>query len=136
MSPSPNPQKSSALPGLHGVRRQSAAATALSNAVDTLFVSLPPKRCRAALATALQVAGILVIILFFISETSSAADPTTNSAYLFTSFRGNGQDGLRFLYSFDGYHWTNVPGTFLVPQVGPNKILRDPSISRGPLTHG
>lgn len=71
-----------------------------------------------------------LLALLLVTATSSFAD--TNATYIFTSFRGNGEDGLRFLYSFDGYHWTNVPGTFLVPQVGPNKILRDPSISLGP----
>jgi predicted neuraminidase len=58
-------------------------------------------------------------------------NPAANSAYLFTSFRGNGEEGLRFLYSFDGYHWTNVPGTFLKPSVGPSKLMRDPSLTRG-----
>jgi len=53
-------------------------------------------------------------------------------AYLFTSFHGNGEDGLRFLYSFDGYQWLNVPGTFLKPRVGPSKLMRDPSLARGP----
>ncbi len=61
------------------------------------------------------------------SRVAAAAD----TVYMFTSFRGNGEDGLRFLYSFDGYHWTNVPGTFMKPNVG-SKILRDPSIVRGP----
>jgi hypothetical protein len=62
------------------------------------------------------------------SAQSSSADETV---YMFTSFHGNGQDGLRFLYSGDGYHWTNVPGTYMKPDVG-SKILRDPSIVRGP----
>ena len=63
---------------------------------------------------------------------SAAQSSPTNSAYLFTSFRGNGEEGLRFLYSFDGYHWTNVPGTFLKPSVGPSKLMRDPSLLRAP----
>ena len=53
-------------------------------------------------------------------------------AYVFTSFREDSPQGLRFLYSFDGYHWTNIPGRFLIPNVGPSKLLRDPSMSRGP----
>ncbi len=52
--------------------------------------------------------------------------------YLFTSFRGNGEDGLRFLSSEDGYHWTEIPGTFLKPHVGPSQLMRDPSLLRGP----
>jgi len=65
------------------------------------------------------------------SEAVSAHQQSaTNSVYLFTSFHGNGEDGLRFLYSLDGYHWTNVPGTFLKPQVGPSRLMRDPSLVR------
>jgi hypothetical protein len=52
--------------------------------------------------------------------------------YLFTSFRDADQKFLRFLYSFDGYHWTNVPGTFLEANVGVSKQFRDPSLLRGP----
>jgi hypothetical protein len=59
----------------------------------------------------------------------TAADDTV---YLFTSFRGNGEDGLRFLHSSDGYHWQNVPGTFLKPAVGPSRLMRDPSLLRAP----
>jgi hypothetical protein len=58
-----------------------------------------------------------------------AAEP---SAYLFTSFREPATNGLQFLFSFDGYHWTNVPGVFLKPMVGPSKLMRDPSLLRGP----
>lgn len=54
------------------------------------------------------------------------------SAYIFTSFRDADQKFLRFLYSFDGYHWTNVPGTFLEANVGASKQFRDPSILRAP----
>jgi hypothetical protein len=53
-------------------------------------------------------------------------------AYLFTSFHDADQKYLRFLYSDDGYHWTNVPGTFLEANVGTSKQFRDPSIVRGP----
>ncbi|MDR3460334.1 MAG: glycoside hydrolase family 43 protein [Verrucomicrobiae bacterium] len=55
-----------------------------------------------------------------------------DKACLFTSFHDADQKYLRFLYSFDGYHWTNVPGTFLEAKVGTNKQFRDPSIVRGP----
>src|ERR1039457_7019429 len=52
--------------------------------------------------------------------------------YLFTSFRDADQKYLRFLYSLDGYHWTNVPGTFLEANVGVSRQFRDPSLLRGP----
>ena len=60
-----------------------------------------------------------------------AADDT-NTVFLFSTFKEPEQDGLRFAYSFDGYHWTNVPGLFLKARVGNDKIMRDPSICRGP----
>jgi hypothetical protein len=54
--------------------------------------------------------------------------------YLFTSFRGNGQDGLHLAISKDGYNWTalNHDRTFLRPQVGKEKLMRDPCVLRGP----
>src|SRR5579859_4751083 len=52
--------------------------------------------------------------------------------YLFTSFHDSDQKYLRFLYSVDGYHWTNVPGTFLEAKVGKVAQFRDPSVARGP----
>jgi Glycosyl hydrolases family 43 len=76
-------------------------------------------------------------LVWFISACKTK--PATNriselreQVYLFTSFREDSPQGLRFLYSFDGYHWTNIPGRFLIPNVGPSKLLRDPSLSRGP----
>jgi hypothetical protein len=60
-------------------------------------------------------------------------DPHANEpVYLFTSFHDSDQKFLRFLWSEDGYHWTNVPGTFLEANVGEAKQFRDPSIARGP----
>ena len=67
-----------------------------------------------------------------ISGCASKSAGNHEQAYLFTSFRENSPQGLRFLYSYDGYHWTNIPGRFLIPNVGPSKLLRDPSLARGP----
>jgi hypothetical protein len=63
---------------------------------------------------------------------SLAVGTNQDSVYLFTSFHDADQKYLRFLYSDDGYHWTNVPGTFLEAHVGATNEFRDPSISRGP----
>lgn len=57
---------------------------------------------------------------------------SSHSVYLFTSFHDADQKFLRFLWSEDGYHWTNVPGTFLAANVGEAKQFRDPSITQGP----
>jgi len=63
---------------------------------------------------------------------ATVAGGDDGSVYLFTSFHNADQKYLRFLYSFDGYHWTNVPGTFLEANVGVSRQFRDPSLSRGP----
>jgi hypothetical protein len=55
-----------------------------------------------------------------------------SSVYLFTSFRGNGEDGLYLAYSNDGLSWKDLGGPFLKPQVGTHKLMRDPSLLQGP----
>lgn len=52
--------------------------------------------------------------------------------YLFTSFQGNGEDGLQFLYSENLREWKRIPGHFLKPQVGGSRLMRDPSLLLGP----
>jgi len=52
--------------------------------------------------------------------------------YLFTSFHEPATEGLRLLYSYDAYHWTDLNQTFLKPTVGTQKVLRDPSMVQGP----
>lgn len=51
--------------------------------------------------------------------------------YMFTSFKEPANEGLRFLYSNDGLHWTRIDTTFLKPAVD-DKVMRDPSIVQGP----
>lgn len=80
---------------------------------------------------------IILPLLALFCCSCAGTRPATSSekagqVYLFTSFRDADQKFLRFLYSFDGYHWTNVPGTFLEAKVGVSKQFRDPSIARGP----
>lgn len=56
------------------------------------------------------------------------------TAYLFSYFTGNSKDGLHLAYSYDGLKWTALNGgqSYLVPQVGKDKLMRDPSICQGP----
>jgi hypothetical protein len=66
-------------------------------------------------------------------QTMVASSPgDTIGVYLFASFEADDQHSLRFRYSADGYHWTNVPGTFLNAGSGSGRVLRDPSCVRGP----
>lgn len=52
--------------------------------------------------------------------------------FVSTSFHEPANEGLRFIYSRDGIHWDSIPGTFLKPEVGTQKVMRDPSIVKGP----
>ncbi|TKC10120.1 arabinosidase [Pedobacter polaris] len=52
--------------------------------------------------------------------------------YVFTSFHEPANEGLRLLYAKDGLHWTDLNKIFLKPEVGTQKIMRDPSIVQGP----
>lgn len=56
-----------------------------------------------------------------------------SSSWLFTSFRGNGEDGLHLAYSRDGYKWMALKNdnSFLAPVIG-GKLMRDPCIVQGP----
>ena len=53
--------------------------------------------------------------------------------YLFTSFCGNGEDGLHLALSTNGYHWTDLKsdGSFLRPGIG-GKLMRGPCLAQGP----
>ncbi len=56
----------------------------------------------------------------------------SKEVYMFTSFHEPADAGLRLLYSKDGLHWTDLERTFLKPSVGQQKVMRDPSIVKGP----
>lgn len=71
-----------------------------------------------------------LFILFALCMLVSCAQE--KEAYLFTSFHEPATDGLRLLYSNDGYHWTDFNYTFLTPNAGDSKLMRDPSITQGP----
>lgn len=62
-----------------------------------------------------------------------AAEPPRDDAFLFTSFRGNGEDGLHQALSHDGFQWTPLNGdrSFLRSEIG-EKLMRDPCLAQGP----
>jgi alpha-galactosidase len=64
----------------------------------------------------------------------AAAPPDLDRAYLFSYFVGNGEDGLHLAWSRDGYQWEalNDGKSFLRPEVGESKLMRDPCLLRGP----
>ncbi|MGZ3755792.1 MAG: glycoside hydrolase family 43 protein [Mucilaginibacter sp.] len=57
---------------------------------------------------------------------------SSKNVYLFSSFHEPADGGLRLLYSYDAYHWTDLNHIYLKPEAGDAKIMRDPSICQGP----
>jgi beta-xylosidase len=70
----------------------------------------------------------ILILLFAIVLLASC----NSKVYMFTSFHEPANEGLRMLYSKDGYHWDSLPGILVKPLIGNDKIMRDPSILQGP----
>ena len=56
----------------------------------------------------------------------------TQKLYLFSSFHEPANEGLRMLYSYNGYQWKSIDTVLLKPMIGTAKIMRDPSVLRGP----
>lgn len=53
--------------------------------------------------------------------------------YLFAYFTGRGEDGLHLAYSYDGLKWIAINNnkSILKPQIGEEKLMRDPCIIKG-----
>ncbi|MEJ2502989.1 MAG: glycoside hydrolase family 43 protein, partial [Gemmatimonadota bacterium] len=71
-----------------------------------------------------------------IAPTGPGPDAVDTGAphYLYAYFTGNGETGLHLAHSRDGMHWRALNGgrSFLLPRVGEARLMRDPSIVRGP----
>ena len=65
---------------------------------------------------------------------SCAEQPKAEApVYLFSYFVGNGETGLHLAASKDGKVWENIKNgeSLLRPQIGKDKLMRDPSICQG-----
>ena len=71
---------------------------------------------------------VLLLTLVLLGCNQQEAD-----VYLFSFFKGNGEDGLHLAASRDGFSWEalNNNQSFLKPQVGKDKLMRDPCIIIG-----
>lgn len=69
-----------------------------------------------------------ILYLFLISLIFSSC---SKEVWLFTSFHEPANEGLRMLYSYDGYAWKDLNKTLLKPEIGNQKVMRDPSIAQG-----
>lgn len=63
----------------------------------------------------------------------SCSNPTRDEVYLFSYFKGNGEDGLHLAWSEDGLTFSaiNNDNSVLTPEVSTDKLMRDPCIIRG-----
>jgi GH43 family beta-xylosidase len=80
-------------------------------------------------------AGVLgALATTFLAFSSAHAQSAEDSAYVFSYFKDNGQDGLHLAWSKDGIKWTpfNNDKALLKPMVGASKLMRDPCLFRGP----
>ncbi len=70
------------------------------------------------------------LVFLLLAVAARAAD----TVYLFTYFTGNGADGLHLAWSEDGYRWESLGNgaSFLAPQIGKDRLMRDPSVAVGP----
>jgi Glycosyl hydrolases family 43 len=77
----------------------------------------------------------LIFIFFFVLELQAGYSELkpSDSVFLFAYFKNNGEDGLHFAGSPDGYTWKSLNGDqpFLTPAVGHDKLMRDPCIIKG-----
>jgi hypothetical protein len=73
-----------------------------------------------------------LLFTIFLFATLLLPCSAAGKVWLFSYFRGNGEDGLHLAYSRDGYSFTalNIDKSFLTPTVGVSKLMRDPCIIR------
>jgi hypothetical protein len=76
----------------------------------------------------------LFMIGFLLAEAALAQKNSNDVVYLFSYFKGNGEDGLHLAASTDGYAWQALKSdsSFLTPTAGNDKLMRDPCIVQGP----
>lgn len=81
----------------------------------------------------LLIGAIIAAGIFNTACLAEETEKKTKVNYLFSSFRGNGEDGLHLAYSHDGLKWTALKNDqpFLTPKIG-SKLMRDPCICQGP----
>lgn len=74
----------------------------------------------------------LFIAAIFLCLMSCNEKKVKDEYYIFSSFREPATDGLYLAYSEDGYNWEGLKGPYLKPEAGESKIMRDPSLVKGP----
>lgn len=93
---------------------------------DRGLSSIAADRSHSAASAVLRRGGFLALVLGCLA--------IARADYLFTYFTKNGEDGLHLACSTDGLQWQrlNDGKSYLTPQVGKAKLMRDPCVARGP----
>ena len=75
-----------------------------------------------------------IILLLVSCLFSLFAVAQKKEVYLFSYFKGNGEDGLHLAFSYDALKWTSLKSdrSFLTPVTGKDKLMRDPCLFKGP----
>ncbi|MCW0481832.1 glycoside hydrolase family 43 protein [Gaoshiqia sediminis] len=73
-----------------------------------------------------------LFLLVLLAGLVSCQQASEKEYYVFTTFREPADKGLFLAYSEDGYHWSDLGGPYLAPEIGNQKVMRDPSVVQGP----
>lgn len=78
--------------------------------------------------------NFLILLTVVLALPGCGSQQEEQEVYMFSHFRGNGEDGLHLAYSYDGLDWQRVGDgkSFLAPAAGNDKLMRDPCIIKGP----
>ena len=76
----------------------------------------------------IKITQLLLVAFLFVFQSCRAE----KEFYVSTSFHEPANEGLRYIYSEDGIHWDSIQGTWLKPNIGVQKVMRDPSMVRTP----
>jgi sucrose-6-phosphate hydrolase SacC (GH32 family) len=75
----------------------------------------------------------IFLLISFLVIGNIMAQKNKSKVYLFSYFKGNGENGLHLAYSLNGFDWKPLKNdsSFLTPTVANDKLMRDPCIIRG-----
>ncbi len=102
--------------------------------------------------TLLSVLSVCIALSGLTGCSNSKSTENERDVYIFTGHREPALDGLHYLYSYDGFKWDSIQGSWLTPEIGnkqityfnthsqsmdtakyaPQSMMRDPSIVQGP----
>jgi hypothetical protein len=118
-------------PGLTGLNLTGSKL----NAYKLTGLNLTGFKLNAHKLTGLKLTGLIVVVLALggLALATMSCSGSGDEVYMFSFFRGNGEDGLHLAWSEDGYRWEALNGnrSFLKPEAGRDRLMRDPCIIRG-----